>query len=196
MPHEKFDVAKLERLNDEARFEYLDPEVLWATAATQAPASIVDVGAGTGLFSRKFAEYAPDAQVFAVDMHPAMVRWMIQHMPPQLRDRVHPLLSSEAAVPLPTGEADLVVMINLHHELPEPLANYREAMRLLRIGGTLLIADWKPGDTTHGPPQHCRASAEQIREVVSAVGFDEVRVHDVLPHHSVLTACKPAVCGL
>jgi SAM-dependent methyltransferase len=196
MTHEKFDVAKLDRLNDVARFEYLAPDVLWAAADVHEPRSIVDVGAGTGLFARKFAEYSPDADVFAVDMHPAMVGWMIEHMPPELRDRIHPLLSGEDAVPLPTGEADLVVMINLHHELPEPLLNYREAMRLLRIGGTLLVADWKPGDATHGPPEHCRASAEQIFAVVSAVGFGEVRLHEGLPHHTLLTACKPAVCGL
>lgn len=196
MPNEKFDVAKLERLNDERRFEYLTPEILWAAARTPKARSIVDVGAGTGLFARKFAQFAPHADVYAVDMHPAMVRWMFEHMPPALNDRLHPLLSSEDAVPLPTGEADLVVMINVHHELSEPRANYREAMRLLRIGGTLLVADWKPGDATHGPPQHVRASAEQIAEVVAAVGFADVCLHVGLPHHTLLTASKPTVCGL
>lgn len=196
MAHQKYDVAKLERLNDESRLDYLIPEVLWEAAATPNPATIVEIGAGTGLFARRFAQFAPEAQIYAVDVAPAMVRWMFANRPPELSDRLHPMLSSETAVPLPTGEADLVVMINVHHEFVDPRSGYREALRLLKIGGTLLVADWLPGNTEGGPPQHVRSTAEQITEIVSAVGFEKVRVHEGLPRHSLITACKPAVCSL
>lgn len=196
MPHEKFDVSKLERLNDESRFEYLDPELLWRTAAVPDARSIVEIGAGTGLFACRFAEYAPQAEVFAVDVSQVMVRWMLEHRPTALCDRLHPLLARETSVPLGTGEADLVVMINVHHELADPRSSYREALRLLRIGGTLLIADWRLGDETRGPSQSCRASADEIAEVLETVGFDEIESHPDLPHHSLITARKPAVCGL
>lgn len=196
MPHEKFDVSKLDRLNDESRFEYLDPELLWRTAGTPEPKTIVEIGAGTGLFATRFAAYAPQADVFAADVSQVMVRWMLEHRPMELCDRLHPVLASETSVPLGTGEADLVVMINVHHELADPRESYREALRLLRIGGTLLIADWRLGDTTIGPSQASRASAEQIGKVLATVGFDKIAAHNDLPHHSLITACKPAVCGL
>ena len=35
MPYEKFDVTKLERLNDPARFEYLDPAVIWTAVGVK-----------------------------------------------------------------------------------------------------------------------------------------------------------------
>ncbi len=101
MPHEKFDIAKLERLNDESRFEYLDPVVMWAAAATPDPRTIVEIGAGTGLFACRFAELAPAAQVFAVDVEPVMIRWMFQHRPAALSGRLHPILAEETKVPLP-----------------------------------------------------------------------------------------------
>lgn len=195
MPHEKFDLAKLERLNDEARFEYLDPGTIWAAAATPDARTIIEVGAGTGLFACRFAELAPHADIYAADMEPVMIRWMFQHRPAALSGRLHPVLSEETKVPLPTGEADLVVMINVHHELADPQASYREALRLLKIGGTVLIADWRPGDTGSGPPQSVRASAEDISAILSAVGFLDVVQHDGLAHHSLLTAQKAAVCG-
>ena len=188
MPHEKFDISKLDRLNDESRFEYLDPELLWRTAGVPDAATIVEIGAGTGLFACRFAQYAPGADVWAADVSQVMVRWMC--------DRLHPVLASETSVPLGTGEADLVVMINVHHELADPQASYREALRLLRIGGVLLVADWRLGDTTRGPSQECRASAEQIGEMLTTVGFQGVTTHPDLPHHSLTTACKPAVCSL
>lgn len=196
MPYEKFDVSKLERLNDESRFEYLDPAAIWTAAAVDDPQTIVEIGAGTGLFARRFAEYAPHAEVFAVDVEPVMVRWMYENTPGPLSSRLHPVLARETSIPLPTGEADLVVMINVHHELADPTSSYREALRLLRIGGSIVVADWKPGDEHGGPPQHVRVTAEQIGGVLGRVGFVRVELHAQLPRHSLVTAIKPAVCGL
>lgn len=194
--YEKFNVAQLERLNDEGRFDSLPPEVMWRALGDPSPRAIVDIGAGTGLFSCRFAEMAPGAQVYAVDTEPTMVRWMLEHRPQYLCERLHPVLGQETVVPVGTGEADLAVMINLHHELADPRATYREALRVLRIGGQLLVADWAPSDEQAGPPQHVRASRGLIAGMLSVVGFESVVAHTDLPRHSLLTARKPAVCSL
>jgi SAM-dependent methyltransferase len=196
VPYEKFDVTKLERLNDPARFEYLDPRVIWDAAHVPDPRIIVEIGAGTGLFACRFAEYAPQAEVYAVDVEPTMVRWMLEHRPASLSGRLQPTLARETSVPLPTGEADLVVMINVHHELADPTATYREALRLLRIGGTALIVDWMPGDTGGGPSQDVRVPADPIVELLGKVGFKDAVAHDGLTKHSLITAHKPVVCAL
>lgn len=195
MAYQKFDIAKLERLNDTGRFDDLIPEVLWTAADAPDARTIVEIGAGTGLFACRFAEMAPKAEVYAVDIEPVMVRWMFQHRPAALSGRLHPLLAEETKVPLPTGGADLVVMINVHHELADPRSSYGEALRLLRIGGTLLLADWRPGDTGKGPPQSVRATAQQIGEILTSVGFCETVEHQGLPKHTLITAHKAAVCG-
>jgi len=195
VPHAKFDIAKLEHLNDESRLKYLDPEVLWKAAGRPDAHNIVEIGAGTGMFAFRFAEFAPAATIHAADVAPVMVRWMLQHRPAALSHRVHPILADETKVPLPTGDADLVVMINVHHELSDARASYLEVLRLLEIGGTLLVADWRPGDTGGGPPQEVRATAEQITAILSAVGFCDIVSHRGLPWHSLVTARKAAVCG-
>ena len=196
MPHEKFDARKLERLNDPARFEYLDPRVIWDAAGVPAPSCIVEIGAGTGLFACKFAEFAPQADVYAVDVEPAMVRWMYEHRPAALSGRLHPTLAPETSVPLPTGEADLLVMIDVHHELVDPLSTYREAIRLTRIGGTIVVADWAPGETPGGPSQRVRVTAEEIVGLLGKVGFEAAKTHDSLRYHSLVSAHKPAACAL
>lgn len=196
MPHEKFSVAHLDRLDDPGRFEYLPPAVMWEALGNPSPRTIIDVGAGTGLFACHFADLSPDAVVYAVDIEPSAVRWMLEHRPPSMCSRLRPLLGRESAIPLATGEADLVVMINLHHELVDPLESYREALRLSQIGGQLLVVDWAPNGEELGPPQRVRATAEQIAEVARAVGFEEVVIHPSLQHHSLVTARKPIVCSL
>jgi SAM-dependent methyltransferase len=196
LAHHKFDISKLERLNDPGRFESLPPEVMWRALGDPDPKVIVDVGAGTGLFACRFADLAPEAQIYAVDTEPTMVRWMLTHRPLHLCDRLHPRVGRESAIPLGSGEADLAVMINLHHELVDPLSTYRDVLRVLRIGGQLLVVDWAPDDEQGGPPQSVRASAESIAGMLSSVGFEQIASHPDLPRHSLLTAYKPAVCGL
>ncbi len=196
MPHEKFDMANLEKLNDTSRFDYLRPDVMWSSLGNPQPRTIIDIGAGTGLFACHFADLAPDAIVYAVDIEPAAVNWMTENEPASGCGRLRPTLGTEHGVPLATGEADLVVMINLHHELVDPVESYQEALRLTQIGGQLLVADWAPGDVNGGPPQHVRVSAEQIAEVARSVGYEEVVVHPGLERHSMVTAVKPAACGL
>lgn len=192
MPHEKFDIRKLERLNDPARFEQLDPAVMWKALDRPDAQRIVEIGAGTGMFSARFAQMAPEAVVFAVDTEQAMIDWMAENRPEVASGHVVPVLSTESTVPLDDATADVVLMVNVHHELAEPAATYTEALRLLRPHGRLLVVDWAPIDTPGGPPQRVRASAEAIAAQLRDVGFDPVTVHPPLPWHSVVTADRPA----
>ena len=191
MPFEKFDVAKLLRLNDPARFESLDPQLMWHALGSPSPRTIVEIGAGTGLFSARFASMSPGAIVYAVDTEPAMIAWMTENRSEVAEGRVVPVHSTETGVPLATGIADLVVMINLHHELADPDATYGEALRLLRQDGQVLLVDWLPIETPKGPPQTIRASTETLEATLYGAGFCGVLSHAVLPWHSLLTASRP-----
>ena len=190
MAHQKFDVSKIERLEDVARFESLDHDVMWAALGSPSPRVVVDIGAGTGLFARRFAAMAPDATVFAADTAPVMLRWIDEHPDPVVGDRIKPLLAEESKVPLADDSADLAIMINLHHELIDPAVSYREALRLLCPGGQLLVVDWAPGNTEGGPQQHIRATPEKIICLLERAGFVNAAAHAGLPKHSIVTARK------
>lgn len=191
MGHLKFDPAKLERLNDPARFESIRPEVLWGRAGIETPTVIVEIGAGTGLFAAKFAELAPASTVFAADTEPVMIEWMRANRAEAARGRVIPLLSRETEVPLPDAMADLVAMVNLHHELADPEALLSEALRILRPGGRLLIADWAVRETPKGPPLAVRVTAAALRSQLRAAGFVDVEAdEEALPWHSVASATR------
>ncbi len=191
MSHKKFDVNKLEKLNDPGRLEQLDPRVMWEALACPSPATIVDIGAGTGLFASKFAEFAPEAVVYAVDIEPAMVDWMQENRAPRLGDRFKPMLGGEVSVPLSDGSADIVVMIALHHEFENPRANYEEALRILSPGGRLLVADWRPGVAGRGPSDQIRVTPESVEAMLLPLGFSVVEIHPGFEQHWLLTASKP-----
>ncbi|MDH4140418.1 MAG: methyltransferase domain-containing protein [Coriobacteriia bacterium] len=196
MGHFKFDISKLEKLNDPGRFETLPPEVFWEALGKPDDArEIVEIGAGTGLFAAQFVSFAPDAIVHAVDTEKAMIEWMKENRPEVERGRLVPTESEETHVPLPDELADVVFMINLHHELAEPASTYAEAFRLLKPGGRVLVVDWAPFETPKGPPLTVRVTAEDLAAHVEGAGFAGTVIHGDLPWHSMVTGTKPAARG-
>lgn len=192
MAHLKFDIAKLEKLNDPGRFETLDPDVMFDALGRPDAHVIVEIGAGTGLFAARFAELAPHATVFAADIEPAMLEWMRDNREEVASGRIVVLPSEEEHVPLDDGIADLVVMINLHHELAAPAAIYSESLRLLRPGGQVLVCDWLDAETPKGPPLEVRASAAAVSAMLQHAGFVDVKSHEGLTNNWLLTARRPA----
>lgn len=192
MAFQKFDPKKLERLNDPARFESIPPVRLWDALGDPADTKvIVEIGAGTGLFASAFAGFIPHGKVYATDIEDTMLDWMRENRPEVDGGRITPVKSAESHVPLDDGIADIVYMINLHHELAEPDALYAEAFRLLRAGGMLLVADWAATETPKGPPLAIRASASDLVGFCERAGFSEVSIHDgALPWHSLVTGRK------
>jgi len=195
--HLKFDMAKLEKLNDPARLESLPPGVFWHALDEPAGARvIVEIGAGTGLFAAEFAKRAPSAVIYAADTAPQMLDWMREHRPEVSEGRIVPVLATETSVPLEDGVADALYMINLHHELAEPDASYSDAYRLLAPGGRLLVVDWADRDTPKGPPRDVRVSAPALQALLEDAGFKGVQVDcTTLPWHIMATAQRPRGVG-
>lgn len=190
MTHGKFDPAKLDKLNNPARFVRMEPPRIWAAAGIADPGVIVEIGAGTGIFAAAFANFAPKATVYAVDTEPLMIGWMKAHRAPALGGRLMPLLATAARVPLPDGKADIVFMIDLHHELDAPDATYAEVYRLLASGRKVVVVDWLGDNEPGGPPQEIRASEEEIAATLERAGFKHVATHVAPARHSLTTAVK------
>jgi ubiquinone/menaquinone biosynthesis C-methylase UbiE len=190
----KFDPSKIARLDDPGRLDDLRPDVMWAALGRPSEArTIADIGAGTGMFAEQFAALAPDATVLALDVAPEMIDWMRDKRAALVESgRIIPMLSDESRLPLDDASIDVAVMINMHHELDDPDAMYRDVLRALRPDGRLLVVDWACRETPHGPPVAVRSSAARIAEVLAGAGFADVETHDELQFHSVLTARKVA----
>lgn len=110
----------------EALLALLDPD-----------ATVVDLGCGTGNVAVLLAPHV--GRVIAVDREPQMLEAARTRLgdAKNIEFRQGDLL----ALPLDDGCADFVIVVLVLHHLEEPLAAVREAARVLRPGGRLLVVD-------------------------------------------------------
>jgi len=188
----KFDPKKLAKLNDPARLKIQPPQAIWdALELAQAPTCLVDIGAGTGFFAKEFIKFMPQGQVYALDIKDVMLAWMSENLAEVREGRITPVKMDESQTPLADQVADLVCMINLHHELHDPQALLKDCLRILKPGGKLLIIDWLPIETPMGPPLEIRLSPGQILGQLLQAGYDQTQSKDFMPMHSFVLGSKP-----
>ncbi|WP_200210252.1 class I SAM-dependent methyltransferase [Micromonospora coerulea] len=113
---------------DRFRPRYPHEAVRWALAGVDAPARVVDLGAGTGILSR--AILGLGHQVLAVEPDPGM-RAQLDAVTPG----VTALTGSAEEVPLPDGSVDAVLVGQAYHWFDKERA-HAEVGRLIRTGGT------------------------------------------------------------
>lgn len=189
MSEKKFDPKKLHKLNDPDRLLDIPPEYIWDKLNLINPNTLVDIGAGTGFFSIPFVGYTKNGKVFACDLSDIMIEWMKSNVCPKYPNII-PIKMEERAVPLEDGLADLVYMINLHHELEAPEEILNESYRLLKKNGKIFIVDWKKEDMAHGPPTRLRYLPEQVKEQLIRVGFEELTTYNEMSKHFLVIAEK------
>lgn len=136
---------------------------------------VVDIGSGTGSFAIAVAAATPDAEVIGIDGDPDVLA-LARAKPGAAGVTWEQGLAT--SLPLPDAGADRVVMsLLLHHLAPtakrEALA---EAVRVLRPGGRLQIADW---GRPHDPLMRAVFVVLQLVD-----GFEGTRDHAAgrLPH--------------
>jgi ubiquinone/menaquinone biosynthesis C-methylase UbiE len=190
MHSKKFDPKDIDKLNRPERMKTMSSDLLWNALGLHDPRVLVDIGAGTGFFAVPFCRKLKAGNVYACDISDEMLRWMKEHLPPDVRNCVIPTKMEESVVPLPDVIADLVYMINLHHELERPRDVVREARRLLKKGGKLMIVDWKKQETPEGPPVSIRVTEQDIIRDMNDGGFAPVTSHPLLPYHHVVVGEK------
>jgi SAM-dependent methyltransferase len=182
-----FNPKKLTKLNNPDRLLDLPPEYIWRKAGIESADVMVDIGAGTGFLTIPFAGFCD--RIYACDISDVMIDWMTDNLVPNYPNII-PLKMEDNLVNLEDGVADLVVMMNLHHELYDAPAVLKECLRLLKAGGRILIVDWKKQDMAEGPPQSIRCLAEDVRYELITAGFKGATVFEDLKKHFLIVGQK------
>ena len=173
--NKRFNPAKLEKLNNPARLEMIDPAYIWDRLKPEKHETKVEIGAGTGIFSLAFQNLSGQGKTFALDIAGEMVSYMKENVASG-HPEIIPRLVAGNRLPLEEGTADLVYMITVHHELDDPRSTLEEARRILRKGGRIFIVDWNGNSLEKGPSAAIRITPEQAAAQLEEAGFRHVEI--------------------
>jgi ubiquinone/menaquinone biosynthesis C-methylase UbiE len=182
MNEKKFDPKKLKKLNDSKRLVDIPPDYIWERLHMENTGVFVEIGAGTAFFSVAFLQKFEPSTLYACDLSELMIDWVKKNVSSKYPNII-PVKTEEHTVPLDDGIADLVFMINLHHELEEPYLSVVEAYRILKPNGKMFVVDWKKEDMPDGPPTNIRCLPEKVKEQMVSAGFKDVDIYNELQKH-------------
>lgn len=135
---------------------------------------VADVGAGTGLFTMRFAEaVGPTGTVYAVDVSESFVAAIRARAAAEGLKNVVPVVNQQTSVALPPASVDLVFVCDTYHHFEYPRAMLDSIREALVPGGVLAIIDYRrePGVSSPWILAHVRADRRTVTTEVKQAGF-------------------------
>ena len=189
-----FDATHGDRLEAPERLAVLPPEKVVALLRLTGDETVVDYGAGTGVYTVALAEAVPHGVVLAVEASPQLVERLRARIPPEIAGRVQVVETAANHVPVADGVADRLVLVDVLHHLHDQPDAFVEMLRLLRPGGRLVVVDWSDTERPLGPPPGHALGLQAARAVLSGAGLRELEAHEaggLFPYHLAIVAEKP-----
>jgi ubiquinone/menaquinone biosynthesis C-methylase UbiE len=183
------------------------PDVLIAELDLKPGMMVADIGAGTGYHASRIAPLISNkgdssntgnsgnsgnsGKVFAVDIQPEMLALLDKSMKRQGLYNVTPVLGSEKSPKLATASVDLIIMVDVYHELEYPAEMLRAMVDALKPNGRIAFVEFKEEDPSVPIKPAHKMSEAQIRKEASAFGLQWLRTAKTLPWQHLVIFRKP-----
>lgn len=185
MSNKVFNPKKLNKLNNPIRLEEIPPQLIWEKLQLKNPKVLVDIGAGTGFFSKEFIKFTDNGKVYACDISDVMLDWVKENVCTEFPNII-PIKINDGIIPLNEGIVDLVFMINLHHEIDDHALLLKQCHGLLNKSGKILVIDWKKEQMEQGPSIEIRFYIEEVKKQLSDSGFSSLQSFELEKHFVVI----------
>jgi sugar phosphate isomerase/epimerase/SAM-dependent methyltransferase len=162
--------------------------------AVKAGQTVVDLGCGNGYHTLPLARaVGPEGRVYGVELQPQYLVMLQKRAEQAGLGNVVGIESTIDDPMLPAASCDLVLMVDVYHELSHPVRVMQRVRAALRPGGRVVLVEFRAEDPDVPiKPEHTMTKAQALREMASH-GFRCVDDHDDLPwQHAMAFAPAPA----
>ena len=144
--------------------------------------TVCDLGCGNGFYTLKLAHMVgPDGKVLAVDIQKEMLALLRRSMQKEKLENVDPILATPVDPRLPEGKLDLVLMVDVYHEISNPEEVLAAVRKSLKPDGRLVLVEFRAEDETVPIKPLHKMSKEQILKEILPNGFKLAEQFDKLP---------------
>lgn len=169
--------AFIKRFENESREVFNKREEIARAVGIEPGMSVADIGAGTGLFTRLFAEkVGAEGKVYAVDIAAAFLKHIEGQAKANGQDKIiTTVLGSQNSTNLEPRCVDVVFLCDTYHHFEDANRMLRSIRRALKPQGRIILIDF---DRHEGASDfikgHVRATKEEFFKEVEAVGFERI----------------------
>ncbi|PZX60479.1 methyltransferase family protein [Algoriphagus ratkowskyi] len=153
---------------------------------------VADIGAGSGYYTFRISPLIPEGKIYAVDIQEDAVSYIKKRSEVLGVKNVVSIKGTEKSPNLPEGEIDLVIMVDVYHELAYPREMLTAIYKSLKPDGKILLLEYKGEDPSIAiKPLHKMTEKQAVKEL-KINGFDLVQNGTYLPiqHYMVFQKAK------
>src|SRR5688572_27811655 len=153
--------------------------------------TVADVGAGSGYFTVRLASrVGPKGRVYANDLQPEMLKMLAARLAREKVQNVTLVQGASADPKLPITSLDLVLMVDVYHELSEPQNMLRAIRAALKPGGRLVLLEYRKEDPDVPIRFEHKMAVAEAKMEIEAEGFTLAKVDGRLPRQHILIFAK------
>ncbi len=174
----------LENLDRPERDQYQKPSQVVDALGLKAGMAVADLGAGSGYFTRRFAEAVTEkGKVYAIDVETDMLAYVkdsLEHM--HIPYTAEFILARPDDPKLTLDSVDLIFLCNVYHHLDNRTTYFSNVRSALKPGGRVAVIDFyhdeRSGDV--GFPRHHLVPRETVVDEMTKAGYSLIREHTFL----------------
>ncbi len=143
---------------------------------------VADLGAGSGYFTFRIApKVGKTGKVLAVEVQQEMLNTLRARAAEKKVANVEVVQGSETDPNLPANTVDVVLVVDVYHELEYPFEVMTKVREALKPGGRVVFVEYRKEDRTVPIKEVHKMSERQLEKEMLAVGLVHVRTVETLP---------------
>ncbi|HXX92733.1 MAG TPA: class I SAM-dependent methyltransferase [Planctomycetota bacterium] len=151
---------------------------------------VCDFGAGSGYYTFRLAPRLPQGKVLAVEIQDEMIRELKKNAEAKKTTNVEILQGTVKDPRLPEKGVDLLLMVDVYHELEFPYETMLQVRKALKPGGRVVLVEFRKEDPKVPIKEVHKMSEAQIQKEMGLFGLSHVKTVGTLPWQHIAIYAK------